>query len=318
MKLEDIRAFVAVVRNESVTGAAEALLARQPAITRRVQSLEKDLGVVLLDRNVKPTRPTPIGRRVFDLCMKVVRDVERIEDLMRADAAPAGRLRVGVAETLAELALTEAVPLLRGEFPQMEIEVASGWSTEVMTQLRGSTVDAALAVLPGNTRFESGLNAASIGTLPMVVVAKKGTMPRRRRRLSELHGMKWILNPEGCGFRDTLRRAFSDQGLPLPVRISTFGTEQKLGLVAHGAGLGFVPENLLNASEYACELQRVELADFAPMPHIWRVCHDNLGRPAQCVERFGDVVVEAIDALGARHAPQPDAPSSNRSRSRRR
>jgi DNA-binding transcriptional LysR family regulator len=302
MKLEDIHAFVAVVRHASVTGAAEALLTRQPAITRRVQSLEKDLGVVLLDRNVKPSRPTQVGRRVYELCINVVRDIELIEELVREDAAPSGRLRLGVAEVLAELALLDAVPELRREYPDVQIEVASGWSTEVITRLRESAVDAAIAVLPEGTRFEAGMSAASIGVLPMVVVAQKGAVTGRKR-LAELHGMEWVLSPEGCGFRDLLRRAFSDQGLPFSVKIATFGTEQKLGLVAHGAGLGFVPESMLESSQYAAQLQRIELSDFMPVPHIWRVHPDNLGRSADCVQRFGDVIIEELSSLGMPRTP---------------
>ncbi|MGF6768389.1 DNA-binding transcriptional LysR family regulator [Paraburkholderia sp. GAS199] len=307
MKLEDIHAFVAVVRHASVTGAAEMLLTRQPAITRRVQSLEKDLGVLLLDRNTKPSRPTPIGRRVFDLCMNVMRDVELIEDLLRADAPPSGRLRVGVAEILAELALFDALPVLREAFPQMELEVASGWSTEVIGQLREGTVDAAIAVLPESTRFDHGLSAESIGVLPMVVVAKKGSLPAHGR-LSELQGHEWILSPEGCGFRDSLQRAFSDLGLPLAVRIATFGTEQKLGLVARGVGLGFVPENMLKASAFAPALQRIDLADFKPLPHVWRVHYENLGRAAPCVQRFGEAIVAGLSTPGRKKLDAARAP----------
>ncbi len=297
LKLEDIHAFVAVVRHASITGAAEALLTRQPVITRRVQSLEKDLGVILLDRNVKPSRPTPTGRRVFELCVNVVRDIKLIDKLVRVDAAPSGRLRLGVAEVLAEVALLDAVPELRREYPDMQIEVVSGWSTDVITHLRENAVDAVIAVLPEGARFGPGLSSTSIGVLPMIVVAQKGAVSGRKR-LSDLRGMEWVLNPEGCGFRELLRHAFSDQGLPLLVKIGTFGTEQKLGLVAQGAGLGFVPESMLDSSQYASQLQRVELADFMPIPHIWRVHPDSLGRSADCVQRFGEAIIEELTSLG--------------------
>lgn len=319
MKLEDIHAFVAVVRSESVTGAAEVLLTHQPAVTRRVQSLEKDLGVLLLDRNTKPSRPTPLGRRVFDLCMNVMRDVELIEDLIRADAPLTGRLRVGVAETLAELALFDALPALREAFPQMEVEVASGWSTEVIGQLRQGAVDAAIAVLPESARFNSGLLAESIGVLPMVVVAQRGSAPARAR-LDELHDREWVLSPEGCGFRDSLQRALSDRGLPLAIRIATFGTEQKLGLVARGVGLGFVPENMLETSAFAPALQRIELADFKPLPHVWRVYPENLGRATHCVRRLGDVIVAGLSRAGYKPPKVADLtlpPHEGRSSTRR-
>ncbi|MHA5865104.1 LysR family transcriptional regulator, partial [Pseudomonas aeruginosa] len=58
MKIDDIDAFVAVIRNASLSQAAESLGLTQSAITRRVQSLEESLGVALLDRNTKPLKPT--------------------------------------------------------------------------------------------------------------------------------------------------------------------------------------------------------------------------------------------------------------------
>ena len=68
MKIDDIDAFVAVIRNASLSHAAESLGLTQSAITRRVQSLEESLGVELLDRNTKPLthcRRAPRVRAVF-------------------------------------------------------------------------------------------------------------------------------------------------------------------------------------------------------------------------------------------------------------
>lgn len=59
MKIDDMDAFVAVIRCQSTNLAAEALQLTQPAITRRVQNFEEDLGATLLDRNTKPLKPTP-------------------------------------------------------------------------------------------------------------------------------------------------------------------------------------------------------------------------------------------------------------------
>jgi DNA-binding transcriptional LysR family regulator len=56
MKIDDIEAFVTVVRCQSISAAAQVLELTQPAVTRRIQNFEEALGVVLLDRNTKPPR----------------------------------------------------------------------------------------------------------------------------------------------------------------------------------------------------------------------------------------------------------------------
>ncbi|WP_343669664.1 LysR family transcriptional regulator [Paraburkholderia heleia] len=303
MKLEDINAFVAVVRYESVTGAAEALLTRQPLISRRVQSLERDLGVTLLDRQTKPPRPTPLGRRVYERCEAVLREVSSIEDLVRADPAPGGTLRIGVSEVIAELALLDAMPSMMEEYPGLAIEIASGWSTEMIARLKDGELDGAIVVLPNDTQFDAGLMAARLDELRMVVVARKGTVPAHRLHLSDLGGMGWVLNPEGCGFREGLHDAFRDRGMSMQVNIGTFGTEQKLGLVAHGVGLGFVPDCMLAASAYVDELQPVDLDDFSPRPCIWRVLPERAKAAEAQLARFGDGVLHALENMVAKALP---------------
>src|ERR1700761_1088105 len=65
MNTRDINAFIAVVDAGSIVQAAAALHLTQPAVTRRVQSLESLLGVELLDRQSKPLRPTATGKEVY-------------------------------------------------------------------------------------------------------------------------------------------------------------------------------------------------------------------------------------------------------------
>ena len=82
MKIDDIDAFVAVIRNASLSQAAESLGLTQSAITRRVQSLEESLGVALLDRNTKPLKPTASGLQVYEQCRRVLREVDGLRELV--------------------------------------------------------------------------------------------------------------------------------------------------------------------------------------------------------------------------------------------
>ena len=100
MKIDDIDAFVAVIRNASLSQAAESLGLTQSAITRRVQSLEESLGVALLDRNTKPLKPTASGLQVYEQCRRVLREVDGLRELVAGDATPSGVLRLGVPQSI--------------------------------------------------------------------------------------------------------------------------------------------------------------------------------------------------------------------------
>jgi DNA-binding transcriptional LysR family regulator len=90
MKIDDIDAFVAVIRCQSISHAAESLELTQPAITRRVQNFEQALGVELFDRNTKPLKPTPMGTQVYQKCLAILREMDALRTA--EEASQAGRL----------------------------------------------------------------------------------------------------------------------------------------------------------------------------------------------------------------------------------
>ncbi|MFL9907233.1 LysR family transcriptional regulator [Paraburkholderia sp. RL17-337-BIB-A] len=61
MKIDEIDAYVTVIRCQSLQQAALSLGLTQPAITRRLQNFEEALGVELLDRNTRPLKATATG-----------------------------------------------------------------------------------------------------------------------------------------------------------------------------------------------------------------------------------------------------------------
>ncbi len=123
MKLDDIEAFVAVVRCQSLNQAAEALELTQPAVTRRLQNFEEALGVELLDRNTKPLKPTPMGLVVYEQCRAIVRELDVLRELVATDAPLAGVLRLGVAQTVADVALLDALRELKLAHPDLQARV---------------------------------------------------------------------------------------------------------------------------------------------------------------------------------------------------
>ncbi len=125
MKIDDMDAFVAVIRCQSTNLAAEALQLTQPAITRRVQNFEEDLGATLLDRNTKPLKPTPMGLRVYEQCKAILREIDSLRELVANDGAPSGTLRLGVPQTLGDVVLLDALAQIRETYPDLRTQVTS-------------------------------------------------------------------------------------------------------------------------------------------------------------------------------------------------
>ncbi|MEE1925890.1 LysR family transcriptional regulator [Pseudomonas sp. 148P] len=295
MKIDDMDAFVAVIRCQSTNLAAEALQLTQPAITRRVQNFEEDLGANLLDRNTKPLKPTPMGWRVYEQCKAILREIDTLRELVASDGAPSGTLRLGVPQTLGDVVLLDALAQIREAYPDLRTQVVSGWGSSLIARMENGDLDAAAALFPTGKIFPEGIASRSIGRMQLRVVAAKGSAAKRSYKLKDCYLRGWVLNPDGCGFRAGLQRALSEQGLSLQINLETFGTELQLGLVANGQGLGLVPEPLLALSKHRDQLDVLNVSDFKPQVDLWLFHPRYLGNLQEPVELFGAVAAQRLD-----------------------
>ncbi|MBK5009012.1 LysR family transcriptional regulator [Pseudomonas sp. S60] len=294
MKIDDMDAFVAVIRCQSTNLAAEALQLTQPAITRRLQNFEEDLGATLLDRQTKPLKPTPMGLRVYEQCKAILREIDSLRELVANDGAPSGTLRLGVPQTLGDVVLLQALAQIREVYPQLRTQVSSGWGSSLVTRMENGELDAAAALFPPGKIFPEGIASRSIGRMPLKVVAARSGASKRSYKLRDCYTRGWVLNPDGCGFRAGLQRALSEQGLSLSINLETFGTELQLGLVADGQGLGLVPEPLLQASRHRDALEVLNVSDFKPQVDLWLFHPRYLGNLQDPVELFGTVAGQQL------------------------
>ncbi len=299
MKIGDIDAFAAVVRCQSLSQAAHELGITQPAITRRVQNLEEALGVALLDRNTKPPRPTDLGRRVHDQCRAVLREVEALREMVQATQPPAGAFRLGLTHGIGELLLPGLVQMLRERWPALAPRVETGWAGALLDRLAAGEIDAALVFAARDTALPPRVSAERLAATRLVVVAARGAQPKRTCRLADLHARGWILNPDGCGFRASLKRALDAQRLPLSVTLDAFSRDVQLQSVADGFGLGLVPLPLVDASPLRDAVDVVNVSDFRPPIDLWLALRDGVERLTAPAQAVGAMARERFAALGA-------------------
>src|ERR1043166_7768483 len=114
MNLGDLKAFVAVAEFGSINRAAAKLNLTQPAVTRRVQSLEAAIGVTLLDRSSKPPTLTEDGHKALAYGRKVLRAIDDLSSKVGAQGVLGGEFRLGVAPGLADAALSLPVDAVTG------------------------------------------------------------------------------------------------------------------------------------------------------------------------------------------------------------
>ena len=292
MNLPDIKAFIAFAETGSINRAALRLGITQPATTRRIQNFEALMaGTSLLDRRVKPAVLTPAGRRVLAHCQRVLKAVAELEACGASHTNPTGQFRIGLSPGLAEIVLSTTLDGLRERFPDLQLRVTSEWTSQLIRKVADCDLDCAIAFVTDHHTLPSMVSSTVIGVETLVVVAARTFDTDRggmesRYEFATLSSYGWIVNPVGCGYRETLQRAFDRTNASCRFVADVLGYDLHLSLVAKGAGLGLVPSQLVKASPLRRKFRIITVKDFQPEVRVMLLRGTALGNLSLAVNHL--------------------------------
>lgn len=297
MNTHDLVAFVPVVETGSIVAASARLNLTQPGVTRRIQNLEEMLGAQLLDRLSKPLRPTAAGHEAYERGRRVLRMLEDLKSGVANDGVVRGEFRLGLTPYLSEAGLAGPLDAVRGEFPALVVRVVAGLSPHQIEAVSRNELDAAAICLPDGTTPPADLAADDLGAQPVVFVVARDTKLPKSVDLEWLSRMGWVMNQDGCGFRQTLKRHFEAAHLPFNVAVEALDSELRLSLVARGLGIGVVTPVAVRRSAIRSRLKTVRIRDFNPAVRAWIVHRPPAGRLARPIEVFRSALDQELQAL---------------------
>ncbi|CAM2158001.1 DNA-binding transcriptional LysR family regulator [Paraburkholderia tropica] len=299
--IEDLKAFVTVIDEASLTRAATALCVTQSAVSKRIQRLEQYLGADLLDRNSKPPRPTAVACRIYEQAVPLLRGLDRLLELAREDAEPTGTLRFGFPQVVAEIALFNAVVMTKERFPLLEVRLRTDWSSALLRTMEQGELDAAVIMVSSDRTPHEDFSRTFVARLEVLVVQSRSKpLVEAVNSIKSLASQEWVLNPQGCGYRAALEAAMDSAGKSLRLGVDTHGTDMQLRLVAAGLGLGLVPRGVLENSEWKDEVSVVEVSDFDLSVDVWLVRPAQLGNLGQAVNFLGESIQASFDGQTSR------------------
>ncbi|AKN72019.1 LysR family transcriptional regulator [Streptomyces sp. PBH53] len=238
--LAALELLLAVARLGSLGAAAREVGITQPAASSRIRSMERQLGVALVDRSPRGSRLTDAGALVTDWARRVVEAAAAFDAGARAlrDRRDS-RLRVAASMTIAEYLLPGWLLALHAERPDTAVSLLAGNSAKVAELLL--TGEADVGFVEGLT-VPAGLDSAVIAHDRLIVVTAPGHPWARRRRpltAAELAATPLILRERGSGTRQVLDAALGGLARPLIELSST--TAVKASAVS-GAGPSVLSE----------------------------------------------------------------------------
>jgi DNA-binding transcriptional LysR family regulator len=220
----------------SIRRAAEAHRVSQPAASMRLRSLERAVGLPLIDRSGGTARLTPEGRAVVEWSEPVI---EGMEALMAGTSAMRTRedsqLRLAASMTVAEYLLPSWLNQMHKAHPEVRVSLAMGNSERVLELVSSRGVD--LGFVEGRS-VPSGVRTRAVVVDELVaVVAKHHPWARRHRPVNpgELARTPLIVREVGSGTREVLESALHDVGLAVTATAELASTTAIKAAVQAGA-----------------------------------------------------------------------------------
>lgn len=145
MDLARVNAFVSVARLGSISRAAEELFVTQPALTARLQALERDLDAQLFVRSRHGSRLTEAGRALLPHAERALTALNRGREAVQEVASGgAGRLTIGAAPAISTYVLPAMLHRFQAAHPNIRLSVRSGHSEEVLEMVLRDEVEIGL------------------------------------------------------------------------------------------------------------------------------------------------------------------------------
>jgi LysR family transcriptional regulator, hydrogen peroxide-inducible genes activator len=246
--LAQMRYAVAVEDAQSFRQAAERCHVSQSGLSMQIGKLEELLGVVLFDRGKKPLLVTPEGAPALAQMRTVLRETERLGQVVAEGDEPAGRFRLGVIPTLAPTLLPLFIGRFASSYPRVELVVEELKTEDIIARLRADTLDAGLVATPLRI---AGLREEVLGLERLLAYLPPGDPLLQRKTVSQAALSErdlWIM-PEGHCFRSQVLSYCGANPRPRPARIQfeSGSFETLVRLVDEGLGATVLPELVVKA-----------------------------------------------------------------------
>jgi DNA-binding transcriptional LysR family regulator len=244
MDIRQLTYFQMVARELHFKKAAQKLFIVQPALSRQIQSLEKELGVLLLERDQRNVALTPAGLYLKEATAPILEGLRDIAHKVRlvADGLE-GELRIGYTGSCVNTVLPRILPRLNEHYPRIQTYLSEMTSSIQLEALRDRQLDIGfLRNPPVNPQMESLL----VWREPFYLVLPMShpLTARRFKSLEQVAGERFILPPRHDGelYHEHILGICEEAGVrPLIAHESTHGNTI-VKLVESGLGISILPE----------------------------------------------------------------------------
>ncbi len=274
MDTRQLAAFCAVVERRSFSQAAEQLGVTQPAVSLQIRSLEKRLGVQLLDRSGRRVEPTEAGQRLYRSAQRLLSLEEQLLAELgdEADGELAGRLEIGASTGPGGTVLPVVLCEFQRRHPGVHVALSVSDTQRVVEQVARRELE--LGVVGAQRRHRGVVFEPFFRDEVVLAVPRGHRFANRSVSLAEVQGEPLVLMQEGAG----VRQVIDDELRAAGVRLRDLDVPLELGLqesarsaVVGGFGVTFISRSAIEADLAAGTVAIARVEGLEPSREIWLV-----------------------------------------------
>lgn len=252
MDLRNVETYLRVAELKSFTKAAKELNFAQSTVTMQVQQLEKELGYRLFDRIGKTVALTQPGEAFLQHAYTLLRTFENAKTLDQDPSKLQGTLRVGVLESLLFSTMLELLPDFCKAFPNAELKLKMGQTTELVQQLKENRLD--MVYLSADLNTDNDLQCCYRRREELVFLCA----PDRRAEGKYLWEHEFVVTERSGVCYGRLLALAAKEDAVLHTCVEVDSTVAIIDAVQRGLGLGFLPQYAVQKQLETGTLVKVE------------------------------------------------------------
>ncbi|KRB78342.1 LysR family transcriptional regulator [Nocardioides sp. Root190] len=255
MDLETIRAFIEVAGGLTVTETAERTHRTQPAVSRALARLEREVGTPLFQRVGRGLVLTPAGRELVRHAHDTLEAYERgIRSVQDSTTPDGGFVPLAFLHTLGTWLVPELIRDFRAERPHVRFDLRQHGDAGLVEDLMGGVVD--LAVTGDRPRLAAvESRRLFLEPLRLVVPPDHRLATRRTARLADVADEQFIVLKPGFSLRVVTEELCAQVGFAPRIGFEGEEVETLRGLVSAGLGVALLPEPRGSAAPIAPSLK---------------------------------------------------------------
>jgi len=261
MDIAALQAFVEVADHESFSEAAESMFLTQPAVSKRVASLENELGARLFDRIGRRVSLTSAGNALLPRARRLINDARELKRLVSDLAGEVrGPLVMGTSHHIGLHRLPPVLKRYIGQFPEVELDIRFMDSEAACRGVETGDLEIAIVTLPPQQPPNLRIQTIWNDPLAFMVGLDHPLAGRKQVTLSELLSYPAVLPGTTTYTRGILEHAVRGTGIELKVAMATNYLETLHMLVATGLGWSLLPATVLDSDVHQLQVEGMQLS----------------------------------------------------------